>query len=434
MLKNLSEIYPDPNQHRKVFDTRKLSEIANSMRIEGFREAQPIMIDQNNMIIFGECRYRAARMAELSEVHVSQKTVTDEERILLQLSENFNRSNPSPVEEAGGYRDLLKFMDVKGIAQKMGKSPRSIQARLDLLKLDPQYQQMVIDKRLALWQAQAMASANPEKQHGIYHEAFIVGNGKYPTKEKFYALCNRIITPPGVQDELGADLNLKKKGFEKAIDRVTNFVNKQFDSDDLSVLRTAETDTVKIDLLISHLEKVKAAVKPEIPVSICEDIDEDKVKDKIIRYLTGRGVTHIDKIKSGIKESLETTETVLKSIVWQHGIELSGKNFYHLKTEETPEPEAITEKKGNPKIDIDNLKVMPGVRNKISDERKRNKMWNKPFQFIPHIEYQMLFSILSDNDSDFFSDDGKLVTIGITHKDEYVLISVKEQFWEEYGL
>ena len=164
----------------------------------------------------------------------------------------------------------------------------------------------------------------------------------------------------------------------------------------------------------------------------------ESVKAKIINHLTGRGNTHIQDLAKAVKEPEDVVQKVLseiglKNISENQYIHKTG-NFYRLVVSDTAEPEVITEKIGNPKILIENLKVMPGIRNKIQDSRKQNKMWQKPFQFIPYIEYQRLYSILTDNDSDFFSDDGRLVTIGITHKDEYVLISVKEQFWGEYGL
>ena len=171
---------------------------------------------------------------------------------------------------------------------------------------------------------------------------------------------------------------------------------------------------------------------------LAHNIPTESVKAKIINHLTGRGNTHIQDLAKAIKEPESVVEKVLSEIGFKNisdnqYIHKTG-NFYRLVVSDTTETEVITEKIGNPKILIENLKVMPGIRNKIQDSRKQNKMWQKPFQFIPYIEYQRLYSILTDNDSDFFSDDGRLVTIGITHKDEYVLISVKEQFWSEYGL
>ena len=164
----------------------------------------------------------------------------------------------------------------------------------------------------------------------------------------------------------------------------------------------------------------------------------ESVKAKIINHLTGRGNTHIQDLAKAVKEPEDVVQKVLseiglKNISENQYIHKTG-NFYRLVVSDTAEPDAIPEKKGNPKIDIDGLKVMPNVKFKTDNERQRNKMWQKPFQIIPRIEYQRLLSILDDNLSDFFNDNGKLVTIGITHKDEYVLINVKEQFWGEYGL
>ena len=142
-----------------------MTELENSIRTHGFMENSAILIDSKGMIIAGERRYRASKNIGLTEIPCVVRDCTESERIELQLIENLCRSNVNPIEEARGFQDLMKHSDIKGVSSKIGKSTQFIQSRLNLLKLDPQYQQMVIDKRLALWQAHVMCAAIPETQH-----------------------------------------------------------------------------------------------------------------------------------------------------------------------------------------------------------------------------------------------------------------------------
>jgi len=102
----LREIEPDPGQPRKTFDDETLAELSASIAEHGL--LQPIAVrpkpSGGYLIVAGERRWRASRMAGLTEVPVIVKDVTDEQAMELALVENLQREDLDPVEEAGGAR------------------------------------------------------------------------------------------------------------------------------------------------------------------------------------------------------------------------------------------------------------------------------------------------------------------------------------------
>ena len=135
----LREIEPDKDQPRKDFDEQALSELADSIARHGL--LQPIAVRAAAggayKIIAGERRWRAARLAGLSEVPVVIKDVTDAEAMELALIENLQREDLDPVEEAMGYRQLMERCDLtqEQAAQKLGKSRSAVANSLRLLNL-----------------------------------------------------------------------------------------------------------------------------------------------------------------------------------------------------------------------------------------------------------------------------------------------------------
>ena len=135
----LREIEPDKDQPRKDFDEQALAELADSIARHGL--LQPIAVRAAAggayKIIAGERRWRAARLAGLSEVPVVIKDVTDAEAMELALIENLQREDLDPVEEAMGYRQLMDRCELtqEQAAQKLGKSRSAVANSLRLLNL-----------------------------------------------------------------------------------------------------------------------------------------------------------------------------------------------------------------------------------------------------------------------------------------------------------
>lgn len=143
----LNEIEPNRDQPRKEFDSEALSELADSIAQHGV--LQPLllrpMFTGGYRIVAGERRWRAARMAGLSEVPAVIREMTDAEEMLFALIENLQREDLSPLEEARGYQTLI---DAQGftqeeVSQTVGKSRPAITNSLRLLNLPEDVQQML---------------------------------------------------------------------------------------------------------------------------------------------------------------------------------------------------------------------------------------------------------------------------------------------------
>lgn len=135
----MREIEPDPGQPRKTFDNETLAELSASIAEHGL--LQPIAVrpkpSGGYLIVAGERRWRASRMAGLTEVPVIVKDVTDEQAMELALVENLQREDLDPVEEAAGIRELMTRCDLtqEQAARKLGKSRSALANSLRLLSL-----------------------------------------------------------------------------------------------------------------------------------------------------------------------------------------------------------------------------------------------------------------------------------------------------------
>ena len=135
----LREIEPDPGQPRKTFDDETLAELSASIAEHGL--LQPIAVrpkpSGGYLIVAGERRWRASRMAGLTEVPVIVKDVTDEQAMELALVENLQREDLDPVEEAAGIRELMTRCDLtqEQASRKLGKSRSALANSLRLLSL-----------------------------------------------------------------------------------------------------------------------------------------------------------------------------------------------------------------------------------------------------------------------------------------------------------
>ncbi len=137
---NINDIEPNRNQPRKDFDEQALSDLADSISKHGL--IQPIVvrptIDGRYMIIAGERRWRACRIAGLERVPVMIKDTDDRTLMELALIENLQREDLNPLEEALGYKSLIDDYSLtqEQVAERMGKSRSSVTNILRLLNLN----------------------------------------------------------------------------------------------------------------------------------------------------------------------------------------------------------------------------------------------------------------------------------------------------------
>ena len=162
----IHNVEPNPLQPRKDFDEEELQQLADSIREHGI--IQPLAVrdagDGYYQIIAGERRWRAARLAGLTEVPVHILDADDRTVMELALIENLQRQDLNPIEEAGGYRTL---MDDYGLTQeetaaRVGKSRPTVTNALRLLSLPRELQDMLIDGTLSAGHARALLSLRSE--------------------------------------------------------------------------------------------------------------------------------------------------------------------------------------------------------------------------------------------------------------------------------
>lgn len=156
----LQRIEPNPNQPRKRFDEVELQALADSIAQHGL--LQPLAVrDMGNgyyQIIAGERRWRACRLAGLSEVPVTVVEADDRTVMELALVENLQREDLNPMEEAEGYRVLLEEYSLtqEQAAQQVGKSRSAVANALRLLTLSDEVRALVENGELTAGHARAL--------------------------------------------------------------------------------------------------------------------------------------------------------------------------------------------------------------------------------------------------------------------------------------
>lgn len=163
----IDKINPNPNQPRTHFNETLLNELADSIRENGV--LQPLLVRKKGKgyeIIAGERRYQASKIAGLEELPVIVKEVDDQKMLELALIENLQRSDLNPIEEAKGYRQLIKAsgMTQEALSKAVSKSRSSITNSLRLLDLPEPVQQYLFDGRLTAGHARAILAVPYEEQ------------------------------------------------------------------------------------------------------------------------------------------------------------------------------------------------------------------------------------------------------------------------------
>ena len=163
----LSEIEPNKNQPRKNFDEEALAELSHSIELHGV--IQPLLVrpmpDGSYQLVAGERRWRASRMAGLTEVPVVIKELTDAQVAELALVENLQREDLDPIEEALGYKELSEKYDYtqEEISNLVGASRPAIANALRLLTLPEEIIKLVSSKELSAGHARALLTLEDDK-------------------------------------------------------------------------------------------------------------------------------------------------------------------------------------------------------------------------------------------------------------------------------
>jgi len=165
-------IIPNPDQPRKTFKDEALKELADSIREQGV--IQPIILEESGnryIIVAGERRFRASRLAGLDTIPGLIRNYTHEQKLEIALIENIQREDLNSIEEAKAYLSLMNNLDLNqdAIARKVGKNRSTIANSLRLLKLPEDIQNSLIEGDISAGHARAILSAlNPSDMRILY--------------------------------------------------------------------------------------------------------------------------------------------------------------------------------------------------------------------------------------------------------------------------
>ncbi len=169
----ISQIEANPFQPRQEFEKDAMQELAQSIKELGL--IQPITVRQISaqkfQIISGERRFRAAQVAGLNEVPVYLRTANDQAMLEMALVENIQRENLNAIEVAISYKRLMEecSLTAEKLAERVGKDRTTVTNYVRLLKLPPEIQIGIIEKKISMGHARALINTEPEtKQLRIY--------------------------------------------------------------------------------------------------------------------------------------------------------------------------------------------------------------------------------------------------------------------------
>jgi ParB family chromosome partitioning protein len=169
---SINKIKSDEEQPRKLFDSEKIAELSESIKTHGI--IQPLILrkyDQDQYIIVaGERRWRAAKMAGLKEVPAVIMELTDRDILEISLIENIQRQDLNPIEEAIAYRKLLSDFNItqEELSKRIGKSRVAIANTIRLTNLDDRVQQYIIESIISEGHGRALlAIDDKEKQYEL---------------------------------------------------------------------------------------------------------------------------------------------------------------------------------------------------------------------------------------------------------------------------
>ena len=172
LLIPINNIKSDQEQPRKLFDSEKIAELAESIKTHGI--IQPLILREymknQYIIVAGERRWRAAKMAGLKEIPAIIMELSDKDVLEISLIENIQRQDLNPIEEAIAYRKLLNDFKItqEELSKRIGKSRVTITNTMRLTNLDERVQQYIIESIITEGHGRALlAISDKQKQYEI---------------------------------------------------------------------------------------------------------------------------------------------------------------------------------------------------------------------------------------------------------------------------
>jgi ParB family chromosome partitioning protein len=272
----MARVRPDPDQPRKIFTPESIAELAASIREKGL--LQPILVrpgDQGYRIVAGERRWRAHLHNNAATIAALVTELSADDVLAVQIIENLQREDMTVLEEAHAYQRLVAECggDVDLAAKKLGKAPWRITERTCLLKLEPEYQQLLASGNLRTSQAYEMAQLSTPGQRRLFAaiKAGHCADRKTLTqvaaalreKEAQASIFDKLAAPPvaPTAEEVQAASRLERK-----ITQVAAMLAEGFDDNEIVAAKKvdpgkAATFADKLALIQRHLAQMERALR-----------------------------------------------------------------------------------------------------------------------------------------------------------------------------
>ncbi len=254
---DLSSIYPNPDQPRKNFDPDALDELAQSIRHHGV--IMPLIVNKEAkgyMIIAGERRYRASKLAGIKKVPVIVKNYTARQIKEISLIENLQREDLNPIEEATAMRALMEDygMTQDELADRIGKSRPAITNTLRLLQLSPEVIRLVETGALSSGHARAIITVPAEEQIKMANRFVKDGCSVREAEQQVKNFFN----PPKEKEKKKSELSLELKELILTMQRVLGTKVNAIGNDNkgrIYIDYYTRDDLDRLAAIIEHAEK-----------------------------------------------------------------------------------------------------------------------------------------------------------------------------------
>lgn len=255
----ISQIEPRRDQPRKVFDGEALSQLADSIAVNGL--IQPIIVRQVGQsdfyqIIAGERRWRASKMAGLSEVPVVILDIDDKKAAEYALIENIQREDLNPIEEAKGFKSLIEEYGLtqEQAAKQVGKSRSAVTNSLRLLELPDGVLDKVSDKTLSAGHARALLGLSDKSKISDAADTVIVRELSVRATEELVKKLNSVPDTDG--DENKEDNTVEREYYSSLSDKITQTLGRRVKISHLNHKKSitiSYKDTDELEELIKKL-------------------------------------------------------------------------------------------------------------------------------------------------------------------------------------
>lgn len=173
---SLADIETNPYQPRTEFDQVALNELADSIKVQGL--IQPITVRKNGdkyQLISGERRFRASKLAGLTEIPAYIRTADNQQMLEMALIENIQRENLNAIEVALSFQQMIDECNLKAeqLGERVGKNRTTVANYLRLLKLPPAIQASIRDNKISMGHARALISVDDEEKQLFIHQEII---------------------------------------------------------------------------------------------------------------------------------------------------------------------------------------------------------------------------------------------------------------------